>query len=412
LGVPKSENRSNHGWLVPLVVVLLVASGSLTAFYYLQYTQSNDRIATLDSTISTLKNEQSTLLQLLAANSTAPGGHLLPGNLSSIDTVVIYDYANESVVTVQGLQPVRTLFGTTYQQVLGSGFVAFYRGSYYVTTNFHVVQNDINITATFSDGDAFRANVVGSDPYSDLAILSVPGVPSTSYHPLTFASSSTLRVGQPVVAIGNPYGLSGSLTEGLVSQLGRTIRDSTAGNFSIANVIQISTPINPGNSGGPLLNAAGQVVGMTTAVVSGSQGIGFAIPSDTIIKELPYLISTGSYNLHPYLGITEADMNYDLGKASGTNVTHGVLIQTIVQGGPAAMAGLRAGTTQKTVGGAQYYIGGDIIVSVNGTRVGNGDALSTWLEEHGLPGHVVQLGIIRSGTYMTVSLTLGTRPPP
>ena len=395
-----------------LAVVLLVVSISLAALYYVQYAQSNQKISSLNNSITSLQQERLTLLQLLAANSTTSGrGGLSSANSSSINTMAIYDYANASVVTVQGLQPVSsTFFGTSYQPVLGSGFVIQYGGSYYVVSNFHVVQNDINVSVTFSNGDAFRASVVGSDPYSDLAVLTVTNAPSYEFYPLTFAQSSAMKVGESVVAIGNPYGLSGSLTEGLVSQLGRTIQDSTAGNFSIADVIQISTPINPGNSGGPLLNGHGQVVGITTAIVTGSQGIGFAIPSDTITRELPYLISTGTYTLHPYLGISEADMNYDLAKATGTTVTYGVLVEGVVQGGPAAQAGLRAGTTQKTIDGSQYLIGGDVIISVNGTKIANGDALSSWLQEHALPGQTVQLGVIRSGAQMTISVKLGTRP--
>jgi S1-C subfamily serine protease len=390
---------------------LLMTSASLAVFYYAEYTQASERVSSLNSSIASLQQQRSVLLQLLSANSTSVSG-THESNYSGIDTTLIYDYANMSIVTIMGMQQTTSFFGTAYQQVEGSGFVVQEGGEYYVISNYHVVQNDVNISVTFQDGNAYRGKVVGSDPYSDLAVLKVIGAPASEFFPLTFAPSSTLRVGQPVVAIGNPYGLSGSMTEGLVSQLGRTIQDETSGNFSIADVIQISTPINPGNSGGPLLNAQGKVVGITTAIVSGSQGIGFAIPSDTIVKELPSLIATGSYNLHPYMGITEVDMTYDLAQASGTNYTYGVLIESVIPGGPAAKAGLRAGTTVKTVDGSQYYIGGDIIISINGTRVANGDALSTWLQEHAISGQVVELGIIRAGALMTIPLTLGTRPPP
>jgi S1-C subfamily serine protease len=390
------------------VIVLLILSASLAALYY-EYTQADQSVSTLNSSVTSLEQQRSTLLQLLSANSTSTSG-VPAGNSSGIDTALIYDYANMSVVTIQGLQATNSFFGTTYQQVEGSGFVIQEGGSDYIVSNYHVVQNDVNISVTFQDGNAYRGKVVGSDPYSDLAVLTVSGAPSSEFYPLTFASSSTLRVGQSVVAIGNPYGLSGSMTEGLVSQLGRTLQDETSGNFSIADVIQISTPINPGNSGGPLLNSQGKVVGITTAIVSGSQGIGFAIPSDTIVKELPYIISTGSYKLHPYIGITEADMSYDLAQSIGTNYTYGVLIETVVQGGPAAQAGLRAGTTVKSIDGSQYYIGGDIIISANGTRITNADALSSWLQEHAISGQTVDFGIVRGGAHLTVAVVLGTRP--
>ena len=406
---PQAPQHSGRGPVVAVVVVLLIVTASLGVLYYSEYTQNNQSLSALNSSISSLQQDRSTLLQLLAANSTSTTG-VPQGNYTGIDTMLIYDYANLSIVTIQGLQRTSSFIGTAYQQVEGSGFIVQEGGSYYVVSNYHVVQNDVNISVTFQDGNAYRGTVVGTDPYSDLAVLMVSGAPAGEFYPLTFAASSTLHVGQPVVAIGNPYGLAGSLTEGLVSQLGRTIQDETSGNFSIADVIQISTPINPGNSGGPLLNSQGRIVGITTAIVSGSQGIGFAIPSDTIVKELPSLIATGSYRMHPYIGITEADMDYDLAQASGTNYTYGVLIESVVQGGPAAQAGLRAGTTVKTVDGSQYYIGGDIIVSVNGTRIANADALSSWLQEHAVSGQLVDLGIVRAGSHLTVALTLGTRP--
>jgi S1-C subfamily serine protease len=228
---------------------------------------------------------------------------------------------------------------------------------------------------------------------------------------MTVVHSSSLQVGQPIAAIGNPFGLSGTMTVGIVSQLGRTLQDPTAGNFSIANAIQFSAQINPGNSGGPLLNAQGLVVGITTAVISGSQGVGFAIPSDTIIKEMPSLVANGSYNLHSYLGIGGVDMNYHLAQASGTNVTYGVLVETVVQGGPASNAGLKTGNRIETITGQRYLIGGDIIVSINGTRIINNDALATYLEENTVAGQTVSMGIVRDGSYTTINVKLGVRPP-
>jgi 2-alkenal reductase len=152
------------------------------------------------------------------------------------------------------------------------------------------------------------------------------------------------------------------------------------------------------------------VIGITTATVNGSEGIGFAIPSSTILKELPSLISNGTYDQHSYLGIETTDMNYQLAQDSKTNVTYGVLIEDVVSGGPAATAGLKAGTTSVTVDGGPYLVGGDIITSVNGTKIINSDALSSYLEEYTVAGQMVQLGIIRSGQVMTVDVTLGTRP--
>jgi len=335
------------------------------------------------------------------------------GNLSSfgINPEQIYAETNESIVTLQGVLSANTALGVVGESVLGSGFVINSSDNYYIVTNYHVAGSTVNLTVTFADGTSYPAKVIGSDPYSDLAVVTATGVPANEYHPIPIVSSSTLEVGQYVVAIGNPFGLARSMTFGIISQLGRTIQDPTSGNFSIADAIQFSAPINPGNSGGVLVDASGYVVGITTAVVSGSQGVGFAISSDTIIKELPYLISTGSYNLHAYLGISGVDMSYQLAQASGTNFTYGVLVEEVVPGGPAAQAGLKVGTQTVTINGAQYIVGGDIIVSVNGTKIVDNDALATYLAEYTISGQTAILGIIRNGSLITVSVTLGTRPP-
>lgn len=393
--------------LVIVIVALAVLAGVLGSLYVYETVQNNNQLASMQSKIATLQSEEKAMIQLEDANGTYPGTNFFANSSSSINAETIYNYANESVVTVEGIQSAN---GSEIEQVLGSGFVVIYSNSYYIVTNYHVVDGDTDISVIFSDGNAYSAQVVGYDPYSDLAVLNMTA-PSSEYHPLSIVTSSTLVVGQPVLAIGNPYGLSGSETSGIISQLGRTISESAAGDYAIANLIQISTPINPGNSGGPLFNSYGEVVGITTAIVSGSQGLGFAIPSDTILQELPYLITTGTYDLHPYLGIETVDMSYDLAKAIGANVTYGVLVESVVSGGPAANAGIRAGTNTVTVDGTQYTSGGDIIVSINGTRIVNGDALSSWLEEYALPNEHVEVGIIRSGTPMTIQVTLGTRPP-
>jgi S1-C subfamily serine protease len=234
----------------------------------------------------------------------------------------------------------------------------------------------------------------------------------SEFFPLTIVGSSGLQVGQTVYAIGAPFGLSGTFTSGLISQLGRTIQEETAGNYSISGIIQFTAPINPGNSGGPLLDSNGEVIGITTATISGSEGLGFAIPSQTIIKELPSLIAIGSYNAHSYLGIGGVDMTYQLAQASKTNVTYGVLVEQVVSGSPADKAGIKGGTTQVYISGTQYLVGGDIIVSANGTRLINTDALSSYLEENTVTGQTLVLGIVRAGVMMNVTLTLGTRPQP
>jgi S1-C subfamily serine protease len=351
-----------------------------------------------------------TKTEIAVSVTTANSGSVSNNSSSSINPESIYAESSASIVIIQGTQSGNSFFGNYSEDVLGSGFVVSYSNNNYIVTNYHVAGATSNITVTFSDGNSYAAKVVGSDPYSDLTLLSVLNAPQSEFHPISFATSSNVQIGQYVVAIGNPYGLSDSITLGIVSQLGETIQDPTAGNYTVADAIQFSAPINPGNSGGVLLNANGSVIGMPTAEVSGSQGVGFAIPSDTIIKELPSLVTTGRYDLHPYLGIEGVDMNYELAHVEGTNITYGVLVETVATGGPAASAGLRGGSSTSTVNGVTYLAGGDIITSINGTKIMNYNALATYLEQNTIAGQTIDLGIIRGGVAMTLMVTLGMRP--
>ncbi len=382
---------------VVAVVALLI---TLTIVGFSSSSSSSPTTTVTLTQLATVSDGFTKTIALQAGNQSGAG----------IDPELIYAETNESIVTLQGVVTSSNLLEPS-ESVLGTGFVINFSNNYYIVTNYHVVGSTVNLTVTFADGNSYAAKVIGSDPYSDLAVVTASGVPISEYHPITIVSSSTLEVGQYVVAIGNPFGLARSMTFGIISQLGGTIQDPTAGNFSIADAIQFSAPINPGNSGGVLVDGNGFVVGITTAVVSGSQGVGFAIPSDTIIRELPYLISTGSYNLHSYLGISGVDMTYQLAQASRTNYTYGVLIEEVVSGSPAARAGLKVGTQTVTIDGAQYLVGGDIIVSINGTKVVDNDALATYLAEYTIPGQTAVLGIVRNGSLITVDVTLGTRPP-
>ena len=388
-------------WAVLVIAVL--ATVVLTYSVSANVRPSTTTVTTGDQgLVNSLRSQNAQLESELASRTQTSNGTAL-----GLDTERIYQADSSGVVTVQGT----TSSGGANATILGSGFVMNLSGIDYIVTNFHVVSGVSGITVTFQDGDAYPATVAGSDGYSDLAVLKLTA-PASEFHPLQVVPSSSLAVGQPVAAIGNPFGLSGSMTVGIVSQLGRTISESQAGNFAIADVIQFSAQINPGNSGGPLLTSDGSVVGITTATVVSSQGVGFAIPSDTILKEVQSLATTGSYTLHAFIGISGADMNYQLARLQNTNYTYGVLIENLTSGGPAQMAGLRAGTQQATVDGSNYMIGGDIIVSMNGTKIINTDALSTYLAQFCLPGETIVMHVIRGGQLMTVDLLLGTRPPP
>ncbi len=393
---------------IAAIVVLVLLAGGLGAGASYYFVGPRTAAAATNTVTST----STSTTTVNGGNSSSLGG----SSGVSIDAVQIYKNSNESVVTVDGftITTVSSFFGSqsVQEEVLGSGFVMTYDNANYIVTNFHVVDGVTNMTVIFWNGDAYPATVVGTDPYSDLAVVKVPTAPASEFHPLTLSSSSSVQVGDPVAAIGNPFGLTGSLTVGVVSQLGRTITEPTAGNYSIADIIQFSAPINPGNSGGPLFNTNGQVVGLTTATVNGSEGVGFAIPSDAVSREIGSLIANGTYNSHPYLGIGTADMFYQLAQANGNNVTYGVLVESVVAGGPAATAGIQAGTKQVTVEGQTYLTGGDVIVSINGTRIVDHDALASYLEEYAQVGHTLSVGVMRGTTLKTIDVVVGARPPP
>jgi S1-C subfamily serine protease len=331
----------------------------------------------------------------------------------SFTPIQIYASSSQGVVTIQGVVSDMTLDtypNGTLTPILGTGFVVVYGGQDYIITNYHVIHGLLETTVTFSNGDSFPAKVVGSDVYSDLAIVSVNATQS-EYHPLQLGSSDALQVGETVVAIGNPYGLSNTITVGIVGQLGRALQMDTLGGYAIPDTIQFSAAVNPGNSGGPLIAPDDTVVGITSAAVSNSEGLGFAIPSNTITREMPSLIQYGKYDKHPYLGVGLISMTYQLAQAIGTNVTYGLLIEHVVPGGPASVAGLKGGTQNVTIQQQEYIIGGDVIISINGHRVNDYDSFSSYLEENAVAGQTIQIGIIRNGQSMVVSVVLGSRPP-
>jgi len=374
--------------LASLLILLFVAGllvGALASFYitYSQVNSLNSQVNSLNSQVTGLEGQVSYLKGF--QNATYQNITILQNGAS---LTALYRDVLSSIVLIEG-----DISGGTKQ---GSGFVYDFSGRTVVLTNYHVVQGTTDLSVTFSDGNGYSATVLGTDPYSDLAVLSV-NAPASEFKPLDITSSSTLAVGEPVIAIGNPYGLVGSLTTGVVSALGRTITEpDIAGNYSIANIIQTSAPINPGNSGGPLLNAAGNVVGITTAIVSNSQGLAFAIPSDTILKEINDLITTGSYDGHSYLGIEEEDMSYSLAQQTGASVTYGCRIESIVSGGPSD---------------GKLKVN-DIIIALNNQTIINGDDLASYLEENTLPGDKLLITVIRGTSQIQVTVVLGVRPPP
>jgi S1-C subfamily serine protease len=413
--------------LIGTIIICLLTGGILG--YAISSLTTSSQISDLQGRVSTLQKQVSDLQSAQGSSSQNTtyenNTYFLEENVSLPQ---LYEQVKSSVVVVQGITVQYDIWGQPYySEVQGSGFVSNLTGQSVIITNYHVVKGAINITVTFINGNTYAANVTGSDAYADLAVLSADA-PQDEYKPLTITSSLTLKVGDPVVAVGSPLGLTGSMTSGMVSALGRTVSVSWS-SYGIADCIQTTTPINPGNSGGPLLNYQGEVVGITSYVAITSQGVaaqglGLAIPSSTILRETESLITTGSYNHHPWLGISFSpyfglgtaaieglpDLTYEIAQAMGTNFTYGVLIESMTPGGPAATAGLQSGAQQVQILGYRVTIGGDIIVAINGARITGMDDLSTYLEEHTTPNQTVNVTIVRGN--QTLPVTLGTRPPP
>jgi len=375
------ESREHYTTFSSAFLLLILLAGLLAggmATYYI----ASQQISSLKNDISNLKNQVSKLWGFqnvtyqnitICQNSTA---------LSEL-----YERVKDSIVLIRGI--------TDSGAVQGSGFVYNFSGVMVAITNYHVVHETRSISITFSNGNGYAARVNGTDPYADLAVLLVDA-PEYEFKPVEIVGSSTLRVGDPVIAIGNPYGLVGSMTTGVISALGRTITEEYTGGFAIANIIQTSAPINPGNSGGPLLNYYGKVVGITAAIVADSQGLGFAIPSNTILKEIYSLTTYGTYEGHSYLGINGTDMTYEMAQDMGVNVTYGWKVVQVSQGGP-------------SYGALQVD---DIIIALNGTRIKNIDDLASYLEENTLPGETAIITVVRGNQPLNVTMTLGKRPQP
>ncbi|MGB9915343.1 MAG: S1C family serine protease [Candidatus Bathyarchaeales archaeon] len=402
------QKPETHGSSTKFIGALII--GCLLAGGLLGGTLSNlfltQRISDLQNQVSALQRQ---IITSQGTSSTITGDTtFVIGENASL--AQLYNTVRDSVVVIRGLLVQYDIFRRAYySQVQGSGFIYNHSGQIIVITNYHVVHDAINITVTFINGNSYDATVIGSDPYADLAVL-LTSAPESECKPLEIVSSASLKVGDPVIAVGNPYGLAGSMTTGIVSALGRTITEEMSGGYPIANVIQMTAPINPGNSGGPLLNYQGQVVGITTAILSNSEGLGFAIPSSTVLRELDSLVKNGSYNNHSWIGASGTDMTYEIAKAMGVNVTYGWLIAQVANAGPAAEAGLRGGSRIVSVAGESVTIGGDIVIAINGTRIRGIDDLSTFLEEYTLPGDIIDVTIVRSNQILNVMLKLAARP--
>ncbi|MGB8025070.1 MAG: trypsin-like peptidase domain-containing protein [Nitrososphaeraceae archaeon] len=291
---------------------------------------------------------------------------------------------------------------------LGSGFV--YDNQGHIITNHHVIDGATTADVTFTDGNTYSAKVIGKDPDADIAVLQITdNFSEEKVMPLPVANSSSLRPGDQLIAIGNPFGLSGTITTGIVSGEGRLLPNPDTG-FSIPNIIQTDAPINPGNSGGPLLNIQGQVIGMNTAILSrtGSySGVGFAIPSNAIAKEVPVLIKGGTY-AHPWLGISGGKITPDIAQSAGLPRNYkGVVVGSVQPGSPADKAGTQALT--QDMAGSNTHIG-DIITSIDGHPTRQIDDIINYVDSNKNVGDNVKLTINRNGQTTDVTATLQARP--
>jgi len=397
---------------------------SVVVVYQLAVRQSemSQQISDLNAKVTGLGEELTRVLaelRILRANMSQQSQRIVIVQQNLTSPELVYEKVKDSVAMIKARVLVETVFGQRYASSQGSGFV--YDAAGYIVTNYHVVEGAVDVEVFFPDKTAYKAAIIGVDPYADIAVLKIdPG--DKVLYPLELANSSLLRVGQPVIAIGNPYGFEATLTTGVVSQLGRCV--ISPGMRLIPSVIQFDAAVNPGSSGGPLLDYSGKVIGITTAIYAQTgefSGIGFAIPSNIVAKVAESLIKSGKYQ-HPWMGIDGVDVNMEVARLMNLPEARGFLITGVASNSPAERAGLRAGASAATISegsvcgftvysNERIYVGGDVILAVDGLKIFGIADLLAYLEEHKKPGDQITLTIYRDGQLLNLSLTLGAFPP-
>ena len=347
------------------------------------------------------------LVAFLPTNALAGEGK---GGLTPEEEAVISVYRSASLGVVHITSTVLSqdfFFRVVPERGSGSGFVVDEKGL--ILTNNHVVENAETIEVTLADKIKVPAKLVGRDPSNDLAVIRInPG--KESLVPLRLGNSAQLQVGQTAIAIGNPFGLERTVTRGVVSALGRSLKSDSG--RQIRNVIQTDAAINPGNSGGPLLNSRGEVIGVNTAIFTpsgGSVGIGFAVPANTVKRLRPQLIAKGRAS-HTWMGINGLDINLAVAKALSLPAKEGVMISQVAANGPAARAGLRGSQRRVRVGNYMVTVGGDIIQTLDGQKIASVDDLTAFLDEHKIVGDEVRVEALRDGKPLAVTVRLGELP--
>jgi len=339
------------------------------------------------------------------AQPSLPKEPLITTNEEAI-LVDLYKQVNPSVVNIIIYNTQESTVSPASQ---GSGFLFDDQGD--IVTNSHVVHGADEVDIVFSDGSTQAGKIMGEDLHSDLAVVRVDQIPADT-KPIPAGDMNQVAVGQTVVAIGNPFGLGGTLTRGIISALGRTIPALTS--FSIPQAIQTDAPINPGNSGGPLLNLKGEFIGVNAQIETGgtsrsNSGIGFAIPVSIVNRVVPVLIKDGKFQWG-WLGVTGHSLNPAIVKAMDLPVTQGAYISQVISGGPAEQADLRGTTNEATEGNRQVEVGGDVITAIDGVQVNSFDDILIYITLYTTPGQKVTLTIVRNGKTQDMSLTLQPRP--
>lgn len=395
--------------IVVVIAILVVVVGTGAAF---TISSINDQSSlTIDKLLSLLFGNNLPRRDITLGNEAYHVGQLgtpIPFTTRDLTLPELFTKVEKSVVQISS----RSDSSIRSAVRLGSGFV--FDRNRHIITNYHVALGSKNIDVTFMDGDTYHASIVGSDPFTDLAVLYVQDVPKDTLFPLALGNSGALEVGEQIAAIGNPFGLSGSMTAGIISGLGRLL-PSTAGlgsRFSIPSIIQIDAPINPGNSGGPLLDMRGEVVGINSAIFSSTgefSGIGFAIPSNTINKVVPFLITKGSYS-HPWIGLSGTNMTPEIANAIGLKESRGFLVVDTVSGSPAEKGGIHGGDREVTINGMQIALGGDVIEKIDDKVVRKIDDILAYIESMKSVGETVTLSVLRDGKIQKVNLSLAARP--
>lgn len=323
------------------------------------------------------------------------------------NNISVYEKVADGVVNVISTVVQMDFFFNAYPtQGSGSGSIIDIKG--HILTNHHVVADARKLEVTLADGSKWPAKLIGSDPDSDLAVIKIEA-PREKLKVIPMGDSKDLRIGQKVLAIGNPFGLERTLTTGIISSLGRTIRSEEG--TMIEEVIQTDAAINPGNSGGPLLNSGGEIIGINSAIISpsgGSVGIGFAIPVNTAKRVVPELIAKG-YMTHPWFGASIQSLTPEVAKFLKLKVERGAMIAEVIRGGPADKAGLKGGDQRVQVGNMIMVVGGDIIVKADQRDVKTNDEIIRYIREK-KPGDTIILKVYREGKFGDVKLTLGEKP--